>query len=103
MFELGNQLRDGGLGHVEAACRFPHAAGLDDGHQYVQVSQFKPAPDAIIPRHGRHPFPAVMTSSINTITNSWRLATCWRRQFWIHPPSKCKGGVIRGAPMKLLR
>jgi hypothetical protein len=41
---------------------------LDDGHQDIEVPQFEPAPDAIIPRHCRHPFPEVMMSSNNTIT-----------------------------------
>jgi hypothetical protein len=70
MFELGNQFRDRGLGHVESACRFSHAASLDDSHQYIQIPQFEPTSEAIIPWHGRRPFPEVMMSSINTIISS---------------------------------
>jgi hypothetical protein len=32
MFELGNYLRNGGLGHVETFCCFPHAADFNDRH-----------------------------------------------------------------------
>ena len=46
---------------MEAAGRFAHGAGFDEGRQEIQVAQFKTAFDAIRPWHRFDPFRMVMT------------------------------------------
>jgi hypothetical protein len=67
LFEIGDRLGNGWLGHVELDSCPSHAAGLDDGHQDIEIVQFEAASNAIGPRHNGHPFQIVMVASSNTI------------------------------------
>jgi len=56
VLEIGDRLRDRGLGHCELDCGLSHAAGLCDGEQNVQVAQLDPPTDPIAPMH-EDPYP----------------------------------------------
>jgi hypothetical protein len=51
-FQICNGPGHGGLGHVEFVGRFSHAAGLNNGHQNIELAEFQPASDPRVPRHG---------------------------------------------------
>jgi hypothetical protein len=55
MFEVGYRLRHSGLGHIEVDSSFSHAARVEHGHEYIELAQLEPTPDAIVPGHCNHP------------------------------------------------
>jgi hypothetical protein len=55
VFEVRDRLADGGLRQAQTARGFSYAAGFDHDHQDIEVAQFDPALDTIIPRHRKHP------------------------------------------------
>jgi hypothetical protein len=67
VLQLYDRLGHRRLGDLEAIRRLAHAAGLDDGHQDVEVPQFETALDAIGPGHRLGSFQIVMRSCHNHI------------------------------------
>src|SRR5262245_12997971 len=51
MLQFPDRSRNSRLSNIKALGRLPHAAGLHDGHEDVQVLQLQPASDAIVQLH----------------------------------------------------
>ncbi len=52
VLQIGDRLGNGGLRHVEGTRRLAHAAGLNDGHENIDVAQSEAAADAVVPLRG---------------------------------------------------
>ena len=52
VFKMGDRRGNGGLRHIEGDRRLPHAAGLNDGEENIQVSQPETAADTVVPLRG---------------------------------------------------
>src|SRR5262249_4863057 len=54
MLHISNRLRDGRLGYRQVGSCLRHATPMRDGEESVEVPQFEPTPDLIVPSHDHH-------------------------------------------------